>query len=54
MADTIESSCLRECNYQLYECEVDGTTGSECRAYYNECAEKCTEPMSGQISAVPV
>jgi hypothetical protein len=35
MADTIGSSCSRECNYQVHECEVDGMPGSECRAHYN-------------------
>jgi len=54
MVETIESSCSRECNYQFHECEVDGTPGSECRDYYNECAEKCTEPVAGQTPAVPI
>jgi hypothetical protein len=47
MADTVESNCAWECNYQFHECEVDGTPGSECRANYSECAEKCTETIPG-------
>lgn len=54
MAETIEYRCSRECTYQFHECEMDGTPGSECRAYYNECAEKCTESVPEQISAVPI
>jgi len=54
VANPIESSCSRECSYQFHECEVDGTPGSECRAYYNACAEKCTETAPGQVLAVPV
>jgi hypothetical protein len=54
MEDTIESSCSRECQYMFHECEADGTPGGECRVYYNDCVEECTETLPGEASAVPV
>lgn len=54
MEGTIETSCSRECQYLFHECEADGTPGGECRVYYNDCVEECTETLPREASAVPV
>jgi hypothetical protein len=54
MMDKSESSCSKECGYMFHECEADGTPGSECRTYYNDCVEECTVTWPEPESTAPV
>ena len=53
MFDQIESRCSKECSYLFHECEADGTRGGECRTYYNQCVEECTETWPLQAIGAP-